>query len=377
MRESSIAFVWSNFGPYHVDRLEGLRNYFAGQRIVAGIEIASAAKMYPWTRSGRIEGIKHITLFPQTIFENVSPFRIFRLLLAGLLRSGARDVFLCHYERLEIFAVAVCLRLCGRRVFLMIDSKFDDKIRTVTRELRKLPFFLPYNGALVSGRRTANYLRFFGFRDDQIQLGYDTVSLARIRQLAVSGRESNAVPFQARHFAIIARLVPNKNVAMAIRAYARYCRATGADARELHIYGLGPLEESLRKLAHTLGLSGVKFRGFVQNPQLAPALAAALALILPSREEQWGLVINEALALGVPILCGDNVGARDSLVRVGVNGYVFEADNDEGLGHLMSSLCSDESEWNRLSAGSNALAPSGDVERFCEGVARAIASTRR
>jgi glycosyltransferase involved in cell wall biosynthesis len=362
------AFVWNNFGPYHADRLERLGSWFAGEKLIVGIEIAGSVGMYSWASPPSATGTKHVTLFPNRVFERVPRVRIFSSLLSTLLRVGARDVFLCHYERVEIFAVAMCLRALGRRVYLMIDSKFDDKIRTLRRELIKSVFFLPYNGGLVSGRRSANYLKFFGFKASRIFAGYDTVSIERLRQLATTAMAAGPITFQTRHFVIVARLVPNKNVGMAIRAYARYCSQAGEVTRELHIYGVGPLEDDLRKLANELNLAGVKFFGFVQNPSLAPALSAALALILPSSAEQWGLVINEALALGIPILCSDNVGARDTLVRVGVNGYVFEPDNEQGLGHLMLRLSTDRLEWQRLSAGATVIAPQGDVDSFCKGV---------
>ncbi len=87
---------------------------------------------------------------------------------------------------------------------------------------------------------------------------------------------------------------------------------------------------------------------------------------MPSKEEQWGLVVNEALALGLPILCSDNVGARDSLVRTAVNGYIFEPDNIQGLAALMLRLASDESEWSRFAGASQDLAKLGDAARFAE-----------
>ncbi|HEY4443168.1 MAG TPA: glycosyltransferase, partial [Steroidobacteraceae bacterium] len=97
-----------------------------------------------------------------------------------------------------------------------------------------------------------------------------------------------------------------------------------------------------------------------------------LALILPSIEEQWGLVVNEALAMGVPILCSDNVGARDSLVRTSVNGYVFESDNAEGLAQLMTRMATDEHEWRRLAVAAGEFAYKGDVCQFVSAVANAL-----
>ncbi len=116
----------------------------------------------------------------------------------------------------------------------------------------------------------------------------------------------------------------------------------------------------------------VEFAGFLDHEQVARRLGAALSLLLPSVEEQWGLVVNEAVALGVPILCSDNVGARDSLVRVGVNGFMFEPDNDEGLAALMHLVSEDETLWRGLAEGSLRLAPNGDVAEFVRGVSELL-----
>jgi glycosyltransferase involved in cell wall biosynthesis len=125
----------------------------------------------------------------------------------------------------------------------------------------------------------------------------------------------------------------------------------------------------LRALTGELGLTGgVEFAGFLGPEGVAKRLAGGLALVLPSTEEQWGLVVNEAVALGLPILCSDNVGARDTLVRTGLNGFVFEPGNDEGLAHLMHLVSEDEALWRRLAVGSRRLAPLGDVAQFVRGV---------
>ena len=369
----SIAFVWTNFGPYHSDRLKSVAAYFLGKKRVRGIEIARATAIYPWDRVEKITSIEHVTLFADAGYEDIPQFRRACALIRALLESGTDDVFLCHYELPEIFVVASILRLCGRRVYLMLESKFDDKPRTLFRELRKVIAFLPYNGALIGGARTRQYLRFFGFSDSSIHDGYDTVSEDRVRFLANVPPAPDGTPFEDRHFTIVARLVRKKNIGTAIRAYDRYRKYSTAPLRELHIYGSGELEGELRDLVAELNVIGVKFFGFVQAPAVASALGKALTLILPSTEEQWGLVINEALAMGVPILCSENVGARDSLVKSGVNGMIFEPDNVEGLAHFMARLSEDKNEWARFCEGSTGLSELADTRRFAEGVAAAIA----
>ena len=369
---SSIIFVWDNYGPYHIDRLEAAARAFKDTHRVVGIEIAESSRVYPWVRIEDDFDFEHVTLFAHRQIESISTLRSFIELVRACLRVRPEYVFLCHYERIEIHLLAWVLRLFRVRIFAMIDLKFDDKPRYAVREFLKKIFFLPYHGALVGGERSRSYLQFLGFDPANIYFGYDTVSMMRIRRLSGSPSAPNGNAFNDRHFTIVARLVPKKNIATALVAYSEYCKLAGRAARELHICGSGELEVELRRTANYLGLTRVIFHGFVQSAEVSRLLSSTLALILSSVEEQWGLVINEALAMGVPILCSRNAGASDRLVRTAINGYIFEPDNPKGLAQLLYMLSLNEDEWRRLAEGASRLAPLADTQQFVAGVREAI-----
>jgi glycosyltransferase involved in cell wall biosynthesis len=368
----AVVFVWENFGPNHVDRLEAAGSALAATHRVIGIEIAGSSSVYAWDPTTETAGFERFTLFPDRAFASIPAWRQLSAMLCACLKARARHIFLCHVTRLDTFLLAIGLRLLGRRVYVMTESKFDDKPRSLWFELLKKTLYLPYNGAVVGGTRHAAYMRFLGFRPASIVEGYDTVSGDRVRRLAGAAPAPLGTPYRERHFTIVARLVPKKNIAMALEAYAVYRRDAGAEARDLCICGSGELEESLRRTARELGLSDGIFRGFIQAPDIARVLASSLALILPSTEEQWGLVVNEAVAMGLPILCSTNIGARDLLVRSGVNGFVFEPDNPAGLAYFMRRLASDEDEWRSFAEASLRVSPLADTRHFGAAVLRMV-----
>ncbi|MFN4281740.1 MAG: glycosyltransferase family 4 protein [Alphaproteobacteria bacterium] len=370
-RLPAVTFVWGQFAPYHRDRCAATAARLAGRFRVLGVEIASRNELYDWTPATADDDFEFVSLLPGRSWQDTSRRERFAALRDCLRGEDRGPVFLCHFDQPEIFLTALWLRLRGRPVFIMQDSKFDDRPRRLWRELGKALLYLPYHGALASGTRTRDYLRLLGMGEARISLGYDTVSLARVRRLAGAPPAPDGAPFAARQFLVIARFVEKKNLLLALAAYDAYRQASAAP-RSLVLIGSGPLEGELRAEVARRNLAGVRFTGFLQEKGVAEFLAQGLALILPSTEEQWGLVINEALAMGLPALVSENVGARDDLVRVGVNGYVFEPDNAAGLARLMARLASDEDEWRRLSAGANELAPRGDVARFADAVARMI-----
>jgi len=222
MTEQSVVFVWENFGPVHADRCDAVARHFGDRRKVHGIELAGSSQVYAWNSQDGAAFQKH-TLFPAAAAIYKVPF--FKKAAALLRACWARrpaDFFFCNYDSPLIFCTALTLRLTGARVFVMNDSKFDDYRRYLARELVKRVFYLPYDGAIASAARAADYLRFLGVPESRILSHYDTMSTERIRRLAGVARAPGGPAFAARHFTIVARLVEKKNIATALRAYALY-----------------------------------------------------------------------------------------------------------------------------------------------------------
>ena len=367
-----LLFVWEKFGPYHRDRCEACAAALGEQYDIAGIEVSGVSKEHFWDTADSATRFRTTVLIPGADLREVPRRRYFRALLAACLASGARHVFLCGYEMPHVFWAAVFLRLLGRHLVVLQDSKFDDKPRRLRFELAKSLLYRPYHAAFVGSSRSAGYLEFLGFPKDRIFLGYDTLSLARLARLAGAAPAPEGAPHGERHFTIIARFAPEKNLAMAIEAYAAYCAKAGASARELHLCGAGPLESELREQAARLGLERVRFRGYLQEEAIAKTLAQTLALILPSVSEPFGLVVNEAIALGVPVIVAENCGARDLLLRQAVNGYLIEPDNPEGLAHWLHRLDADREEWSRLARNTQRFRVAADTAAFVAGVERIL-----
>ena len=369
-----VAFVWDQFSPYHVDRCEQVA-YRLGDKVdVIGLEFASRSNLYAWPEARKTQLYNHVTLFPGKAFEETRWWNRLRSLTQVCLRSQINELFVAGYQRLDIFLFSLLTRLFGAKVFVMSESKFDDKPRFWLNEILKACMLSTYNGGLAGGRRTADYLRFLGFRKRPVATGYDSVLLDRVRSNARQGG-NQPVTFKDRYFVIVARFVEKKNLFTALDAYAAYARSHGPEPRHLHLVGSGPLEPQVRDYIRTHGLKNVVLHGFLDDVGVASILRDALALMLPSLEEQWGLVINEALALNLPVLVSDNVGARDSLVRQGVNGFVIEPLNIAGWVWCMAQLCRSEELWLSMAAASARLAPRGDVAEFSKGCAKLLGYT--
>ena len=374
---AKLVFVWDNFGPLHADRCDAVAKKFEGRQEVIGLELASRSKVYDWLPENGMS-FRKITLVAGRPIEEISGVELFRKTLRASLSMGRNaQFFLCHYQEPAIFALAVTLRLLGRRVYTIGCSKFDDYERVLRKEFVKRILYTPYNGGIASGVRSRDYMRFMGIPASRIKAPYNAVSLERIRHLAGSPPAPNGVSFSERHFTIVARLVPKKNLSMALKALAQYAAQT-ANPRPLYIFGTGPLESELRQQARTDGVEGLlHFCGFLQTAEISQAYARSLALLLPSIEEQFGNVVPEAMGMGLPVILSDNCGARDLLVRTGVNGFVVEPDNPTGMAFFMKLLSEDEALWRRMCLAAQEYAKQADSERFAEAVEALISEMRQ
>jgi glycosyltransferase involved in cell wall biosynthesis len=357
-------FVWENFGPIHLDRISAVARHVVGVPVV-GVEFFEKSSTYAWN-SKSSSGFTRIQVFAGRTIDDVGRLsRVWRL-LRTLVATQGTHFFLCHYERPETFLSALMLRLLGRRVVLMNDSKFDDYPRHLWRELLKYLLYMPYQAAIASGLRSSDYVRFLGIPHRRVHARYNTMDVARIRRLGAE--TSKQIAFADRPFLIVARLVPKKNLLVTLEAYSQYASSV-LRPRRLHIAGGGPLEQDLREAASRLGVTHhVNWHGFVQEDVVYQLMSTSLALLLLSTEEQFGNVVIEAQALRLPVIVSTNVGARDELVRTGVNGFVVEPDNAAGAAFFMHLLSEDEALWQRVSAAADSMVEAGDVARFVEAV---------
>lgn len=360
--------VWTQFAVHHADRCSAVAERLEGRAEVLAVEIASTSRDYAaFAPSGTIAGASKVTLFPGKSFDDVPRWRRFFALFPPLSRCQ----MIClgvPYSQLEVLLLAWLLRLLGKKVILLCDSKFDDRPRSAAFEFGKRLGLACYDAALFASARSCEYLRFLGFKRRPLLPGCDGVDLARLR--ADAARSANPPPtFADRDLVFIGRFIPEKNLPLLIAAYARYAGANAQAARRLVLVGSGPLEDELRRQVTELGLKDkVVFAGFREGADLAGLLANALALILVSTSETWGLVINEAAALGLPVIVSEAPGARDALVRNLVSGFVVETGSEEGLANAMKRLGTDPASWQAMSDSIRARAWLGHVGCFADSI---------
>lgn len=363
--QPSIGILFAQFSAYHVDRCEAAAARLAGRYRVLAVEVATRSLVYAWDPSGAVAGAEKVTLFPGEGYEDVGLLRSARACFGALRRCSV--VFLgLPYSFGDALVLSWLLRLAGVRVVVLTESKFDDLPRSLLREWGKSLLLRAYRSAMVGGRRQAEYMRWLGFRARPVVLGYDTVSVERVRAEAAGAAR---LPWEERPFVFVGRFVEKKNLPRLLRAFAHYRRLEPRHPRRLKLVGDGELRGELEALAAELGVAdAIEWTGFLSSAGVSRHLAEGVGLCLVSTEEQWGLVVNEALALGLPAIVSSRVGACDALVRSGLNGWVVEPGDEEQIGQAMWLLGEDREAWEQMSAHSTQRAWLGDSTRFADAV---------
>ena len=163
-----LVFIWDNFGPLHADRCNAVAMKFEGKHQVIGLELAGQSKLYGWLPEAGTH-FRKITLVSGRSLEDIPFLGRFGKTLNACVRVGHDSrYFLCHYQDPAMLLLALALRGLGRSVYTMGCSKFDDYPRKLTRELVKSFMYLPYSGAIASGVRSCDYLRFMGLPPEKI-----------------------------------------------------------------------------------------------------------------------------------------------------------------------------------------------------------------
>lgn len=211
----------------------------------------------------------------------------------------------------------------------------------------------------------------FGVAPERIALALQSGDLEPVRAAAAEPRPDRPEPLTVLS---VGRLVPDKNFAMLIEAFAR--AGLSPDRACLEIAGAGFLEPELRALAERLSVP-VRFHGHVSPSEMPRLYAAADIFVLVSTYEPFGVSIREAAAAGRPIICNRAAGAAGDIAIAGRNAMLVDPARVEEVSDALAQLVLDDALRTRMSAESRAIdaaTDGGDVDPYASAV---LAAARR
>jgi glycosyltransferase involved in cell wall biosynthesis len=264
--------------------------------------------------------------------------------------SRADLTILAGYDRPEYWVQAILLRLRSKKIGVFCDSTILDRRQSLPKTLAKRLFFAMCRCAVVYGSRSRAYVESLGMPSERIfvdcQAAAVPADLTPERVLRLRRTAKRPVPTVL----YVGRLSPEKGLDTVLAAF-RGVLARRPEAR-LVLVGDGPQRDELRRSAASLGIAPhVVFAGAREPDALWPHYLEADCLVLASRREPWGLVVNEALSLGCPVVVSDRCGCVPELVVDGVTGHSFPCDDVEALTDRLLAVLASAPGGDRLSEG--------------------------
>jgi glycosyltransferase involved in cell wall biosynthesis len=378
---NKIGILWAQFGPYHFARAAALQKLVAPATVRA-LELANQSVDYAWTRSAEAAGL--ITLCPGAMAERLSFWQVFRSSRRTFAELKLDVCILPGYAPKQSLAALLAAKSLGIRTVMMNESHAGTARARGIGAWAKRRLVRLFDAALVGGSPQKRYFASLGLPEEKIFAGYDSVDndyfAARAEEIRDRKSEIRSrYELPEHYFLSLGRFIAKKNLATLIRAYRNLLDASPDCQTHLVMVGSGEEETTLRRLCSELKLPvcdhapgplksapspeprasrcapSVHFYGFRQIEENPVFYALADAFILPSLWEEWGLVVNEAMASGLPVVVSETAGCVEDLLepgqpagakdwisrspelsgRVRKNGFVFDPESPESLAAML------------------------------------------
>lgn len=373
-----IVIVHTDFRLYWPSRLMRLNDFLAERAVeLVIVEIAGKGSPYSFdSGSGAVKGLRWLQLFGDRGMEEID---------AG----EAAGAVIRKLDELDPDAViagpiafpsgAASVRWCARKkrpVVVFDDARLDDVPRPFYVDWIKKQVYGLVDAMVIPAPSHDSTSRYFGFRQERIFYGVNVVDNDFFAFPGISAGAQQENPFPLGPFLLaVGRQVGKKNWKMLLNAFRHADDDPVLAGWSLVFIGDGEEHEELVALAggETVGRR-VHFVPFRTQEELAVYYRFAAALVLPSLYgETWGLVVNEAMAAGLPVLVSRQCGCVATLVRDGENGYVFDPGDQQGVERTLLQFAGlDPVRRIEMGRASKAIIAGWDMERFCRGMWDAV-----
>ncbi|WP_162917278.1 glycosyltransferase family 4 protein [Dongia deserti] len=370
-----VCWLVVNSVPYHDARARAAAD--AGDLRICMAQLTDVDAFRVLQQPKESQSFRRVTLFPNTPLAEIRG------------RAMARRVWSCFDE---LKPDVVCLNgwsfggaiaalgwSLSRRVptIIMSESTEIDDRRQWWLEAVKRRIVALCSAALVGGTPHLEYMVVLGSAAEQVFTGYDAVDNGYFSSGAAAARRQDeqlraALGLPVRYFLACARFSSKKNLLRLMEAFAIYRGLHGAEAWSLVIVGDGELRLELMSARDRLGLADHAFLPGAKPYRELPAYyGLAGAFVHASTTEQWGLVVNEAMASGLPVLVSKRCGCAGDLVKEGCNGFLFDPYDTCSMAAALHRIATRGQALDEMGRRSREIIARWSPENFAKNLARA------
>lgn len=332
-----------------------------------------------------LEGYRHVFLGERAKRRSIGGFwSLVCPEVWGEIRSGRYDAVWLHGYAYAAYVLAfLAAKSCGLPVFIRSETQLRLHRAGWRRRLRDGILGIAFRyvaGCLAIGSANRDYYRSLGVPEEKIfDVPYtvDNDRFIAAAKLTVEERRQVRAEYglpQDRPVVLYAsKLTRRKHPDDVVEAMA-HLRDEGIQAT-LFLVGTGEMEAELHARVAVLGLNNVVFGGFVNQSALPRVYAASDVFVLPAENEPWGLIVNEVMCAGLPVIVAEEVGCVPDLVRDGVNGKHMRAGDVSSLTAALRELLADADRRHAMGRASSAIIRRWSYAECVQGAKAAVART--
>ncbi|MEA5503451.1 glycosyltransferase family 4 protein [Halotia wernerae UHCC 0503] len=286
------------------------------------------------------------------------------------------------YTYASFWIAAAATKLKGSKFFFSTDiSSIEPRNKKILKTwLKNILLPLVYHLAdivMVTSTLGKQVVRSLGIAEECIALTPFVVDnnrwISQASQVNVKAvRKQWGIPESATVLLFCAKLQPWKRPQDVLKAFAQ------ANVQDSYLIfaGDGTLRAELETKAESLGITDrVKFLGFVNQSQLPAIYRSSDLFILPSEYEPFGVVVNEAMLCGCPVIVSDQVGSRHDLVQHGINGFIYPCGNVDVLAEILQYILLEREQLKKMGIAATQHIKTWSPEKNIEAIVQALAKS--
>ncbi|MBN1914262.1 MAG: glycosyltransferase family 4 protein [Candidatus Omnitrophica bacterium] len=294
------------------------------------------------------------------------------------LAKESPDVVVTGGYQHPSYILALFYSLLFRKKFILW-SEVHQRNDHPLKQAYKRWFIRRCNGYLVPGNSALDYILFYGAEKEKVWVAPDAVdndyffkAVSSCGPQAEGLRKKNNYP--SKLILYVGRLIGYKGIIDLLEAF----KSVSAEDPQagLLFAGDGAAQEEYKAYCRVNIIGNVFFAGFIQQESLPLYYALAKVLVLPSRFEPWGLVLNEAMASGLPVIASSACGASRDLIQQGENGFVYRVGDIAELAGYLRDVLGDESRRIKMGKRSLDIISNYSPQKCAQGMIRAFEGAR-
>ena len=364
-----VLFPYEYFGPYHRARLRCLIPEFQRTGFQAiPVQLFDRADTYNWSSAADNAAIHQLHL--QSDGKDQVRWRDCFRLQKELSNFKPHIVFINGWGTRTALSIHAWCKIHNIVRVLVSDSQEQDFARNFSKERVKSWLVKDCEAAFVAGTPQRRYLEKLGVSPRSIFDGCDVVDN---NHFAAKGRQRS---LGGHRLLTVARLEPEKNLIPAAKAFLEFLNTRPNSERwQWSIVGYGSQEFGLKRLADQ-SQGRIKLLGYKPFKELPAIYAEADLYWQPSIREPWGLVINEAMAAGLPVLASRYCGCTEDLISSDV-GWVFDSGNKASILAALELAADCREYWAKMGRAAASKIISWDLDRYVKSVLAAVQAVCR